>query len=166
MQRLIRLADAACELAGRIASWLALGLVALVFGLVAARYLFNAGSIAAQELALWLHGGLFLLALGYAYKHDQHVRVDVFSQRWGKRARAWVELAGIALLLLPLCVFALWISYDYVAASWTQREGSNSGGLPGWFLVKTLIPIAFALLALQALAQALRAWTRATEKGG
>ena len=160
MRRLIRVIDAINEAAGRIAAGLSVLLVLLVAGLVAARYLFNIGSIAAQEAVLWLHGGLFLLAFGYALRHNAHVRVDVFSQKFSPRTAAAVELAGIALLLAPLCVFLLWISLDYVAASWAQREGSNSTGLPGWYLVKTLIPVSAALLLLQAFAQALRAIER------
>ena len=161
MRWLIRVADAANEIAGRIAACLSVALVLVVAGLVAARYFLDLGSIAVQEAVLWLHGALFLLALGYAFKHQAHVRVDVFSQRWSSRTRARVECAGIALLLVPLCVFTLWISYDYVAASWGQREGSNSAGLPGWYLVKTLIPLSSALLLLQALAELVRAWARA-----
>lgn len=161
MRWLIRVADAVNEISGRIAAWLAVALVLVVAGLVAVRYFFDLGSIAVQEAVLWLHGALFLLALGYALKHQAHVRVDVFSQRWDARTRARVECAGIALLLVPLCVFTLWISYEYVAASWGQREGSNSAGLPGWYLVKTLIPLSAALLLLQALAELVRAWARA-----
>jgi TRAP-type mannitol/chloroaromatic compound transport system permease small subunit len=161
MKRWLRFADAVSETAGRLAAWLAVALVALVFALVAVRYVFNTGSVAAQEAVLWLHGALFLLALPYALKHGAHVRVDVFSQRWSDRTRAWVECAGIALLLLPLCIFLLWISWDYVAASWAQSEGSNQGGLPGWFLIKSLIPFSALLLILQACAEALRACARA-----
>ena len=61
---------------------MSVALVLLVAALVAARYLFSVGSIAAQEAVLWLHGALFLLAMSYALKHGAHVRVDVFSQRW------------------------------------------------------------------------------------
>ena len=161
MRLLIRVADAASEIAGRIAAWFSIALVGLVAGLVGARYLFDAGSIAVQEAVLWLHGALFLLALGYALKHDAHVRVDVFSQRMTARTRAIIECLGIVLLLMPFCLFALWISFDYVALSWGQREGSNSAGLPGWYLVKTLIPLSAGLLLLQALAQLVRAWARA-----
>ncbi|MBC7656726.1 MAG: TRAP transporter small permease subunit [Frankiaceae bacterium] len=161
MRLLIRVADAANEIAGRIAAWLSVALVLLVAGLVAARYLFDAGSIAVQEAVLWLHGALFLLALGYALKHDAHVRVDVFSQSLTARARARIECLGILFLLVPFCVFAMWISFDYVSLSWGQREGSNSAGLPGWYLVKTLIPLSALLLLLQALAQLARAWARA-----
>ena len=165
MKALLRLADALSEFAGRLSALLAIALVLLVFGLVAVRYLFDLGSVAAQEAMLWLHGALFLLALSYALKHGAHVRVDVFSQRWSARTRAWVECAGVLFFLLPLCVFMLWISFDYVAASWAQHEGSNSGGLPGWFLVKTLIPLSAALLLLQGIAEGLRAWARARDTG-
>lgn len=164
MKGLLRVADAVSEFAGRLAAGLAVLLVLLVFALVAVRYLFNAGSIAAQEAVLWLHAALFLLALGYALKQGAHVRVDVFSQRWSERTRARVECAGLLLLLLPLCVFLLWVSWDYVAASWAQREGSNQGGLPGWFLVKSLIPLAAVLLMLQAVAETLRACARARRR--
>ncbi|HLS84301.1 MAG TPA: TRAP transporter small permease subunit [Arenimonas sp.] len=159
---LLRAIDAVSEAAGRLAALAALALVLLVFALVLARYGFGLGSVAAQEAVLWLHAAIFLLGLGLCFRHDRHVRVDVFSARWQPRTRARVELAGIVLLLLPLCLFAVWISLDYVAASWSVREGSRDpGGLPGWYLLKALIPLSAALLALQGLAQAARAAQRA-----
>ncbi|MEO8002330.1 MAG: TRAP transporter small permease subunit [Arenimonas sp.] len=158
MKFLIRWADAITEWAGNIAAICCVLLVALMFALVVARYCFGIGSIASQELTQWLHGTAFLLALGYGLKYNSHVRVDIFSQRWSIRKQALVELIGIFIFLLPLCIFWCWISYDYVAVSWSQQEGSNSGGLPGWFLIKTLIPISAILLLLQALAHALRTW--------
>ena len=157
-----RFADNLSEIAGRIAAVMAVALVALVFGLVVARYGLGIGSVAAQEVAIWLHASLFLLGLCYAFRHDAHVRVDVFSQRWSARTRARVEAGAALLLLLPFCVFMAWISWDYVAASWASREGSRDpGGLPGWYLLKSLIPLSAVLLALQGLAAVLRALGRA-----
>lgn len=154
----LRATDALTDAAGRLAGMLAIALVALSFGLVVARYALGLGSVAAQEAVLWLHAALFLLGLAYALKHGAHVRVDVFSQRWTPRARAWVEFAGMVVLLLPLCVFIIAMSWDYVGASWAAREGSRDpGGLPGWYLLKSLLPLSAALLMLQALAQTLRA---------
>jgi TRAP-type mannitol/chloroaromatic compound transport system permease small subunit len=158
MNLFVRLADTITEWAGTIAAVCCVALVALMFSLVVARYSFDAGSIALQELTQWFHGTAFLLALGYGLKYNSHVRVDVFSQRWSKRKQAVMELAGIFILLVPLCIFWCWISFDYVAASWAQHEGSNSGGLPGWFLIKTLIPLSAILLLLQAFAHAIRTW--------
>lgn len=155
---LLRAVDALTEAAGRLAGGLAIALVALSFGLVLARYALGVGSVAAQEGVLWLHSALFLLGLAYALRHGAHVRVDVFSQRWAPRTRAWVEFGGMVALLLPLCVFIVAMSWDYVGASWAARESSRDpGGLPAWYLLKSLLPLSAALLMLQALAQTLRA---------
>ena len=87
------------------------------------------------------HARNVLLGLGYTLRHDGHVRVDVFSQRWSARTRARVTFAATLALLLPFCVFMLAMSWDYVAASWSAREGSRDpGGLPGWYLLKALLP--------------------------
>jgi TRAP-type mannitol/chloroaromatic compound transport system permease small subunit len=158
MKFLIRAADTITEWCGNVAALCCVLLVALMFGLVVARHSFAVGSIAAQELTQWLHGAAFLLALAYGFKYNSHVRVDIFSQRWSKRQQALMEMVGIFIFLLPLCVFWCWVSFDYVAVSWAQREGSNSGGLPGWFLIKTLIPLSAVLLILQAFAHAVRTW--------
>lgn len=159
----LRWVDSLSELAGRLAALMAVALVALVFGLVVARYGLGIGSVAAQEAVLWLHAAIFLLGLAYALRHGAHVRVDVFSQRCPPRLRAWIEVAAGVLLLLPLCVFMLAMSWDYVAASWAAGEGSRDpGGLPGWYLVKALLPLSAVLLLLQGLAETLRALARAT----
>jgi TRAP-type mannitol/chloroaromatic compound transport system permease small subunit len=158
MTYFIRWADTITEWVGNIAAACCVLLVTLMFALVVARYSFGIGSIASQELTQWFHGTAFLLALSYGLKYNSHVRVDIFSQRWSKRKQALVELIGIFVFLLPLCIFWCWISIDYVSVSWIQHEGSNSGGLPGWFLIKTLIPVSAILLMLQALAHALRTW--------
>lgn len=161
-----RAADALSDIAGRIAAVMAVAVVALVFGLVVARYGFGTGSVAAQEAVLWLHATIFLLGLAYALRHDAHVRVDVFSQRWSARTRAWVEFGAGLGLLLPFCAFMVIISWDYVAASWAANESSRDpGGLPGWYLLKSLMPLAAALLALQGLAGTLRALRRALADG-
>ena len=163
--RALRGIDALSEAAGRVAGVLAVALVMLAFGLVLVRYVFNAGSVAAQEGVLWLHATVFLLGLCYALRHGSHVRVDVFSQRWSARTRARVEFAAIVLLLLPFCLFIVAMSWDYVAASWSAREGSRDpGGLPGWYLLKTLLPLSALLLLLQGVAEAARALGAALEK--
>jgi TRAP-type mannitol/chloroaromatic compound transport system permease small subunit len=163
--RALAWADAASDAAGRLAAVLSIALVALVFALVVARYGAGVGSVAAQEAVLWLHAALFLLGLAYALRHDAHVRVDVFSQRWSPRTRAWVEFGAGLVLLLPFCAFIVAISVDYVASSWAVREGSRDpGGLPGWYLVKALVPLSAVLLALQGLAGTVRAFGRA--RGG
>jgi TRAP-type mannitol/chloroaromatic compound transport system permease small subunit len=144
---------------GRLLGWVAGAVVLLVFTVVLLRYAFGRGAIALQELALHLHAAVFMLGAAWALGRDRHVRVDVLRARMTPRTQALIELAGCLLLLLPFCVFALWISLDYVWASWQVRETSREpGGLPALYLVKALIPLSALLLLLQGVAQALRAF--------
>lgn len=144
------------ETVGNAAAWLALALVLVTFAVVVLRYLFQFGSIAMQESILYLHASLFLLGAAYTLKRDGHVRVDIFYRGFTPRGKALVDLLGSLLLLLPVCSFLLWVSWDYVAGAWALREGSpEAGGLPFVYLLKTLIPLAAALLILQGVSQAL-----------
>jgi TRAP-type mannitol/chloroaromatic compound transport system permease small subunit len=144
------------ETVGNTAAWLALALVLVTFAVVVLRYLFQLGSIAMQESILYLHASLFLLGAAYTLKRDGHVRVDIFYRGFTPRGKALVDLLGSLLLLLPVCSFLLWVSWDYVAGAWALREGSpEAGGLPFVYLLKTLIPLAAALLILQGVSQAL-----------
>jgi TRAP-type mannitol/chloroaromatic compound transport system permease small subunit len=153
--------DALNEWIGRALSWLTLALVLLVFGLVAARYVLAVGSVAAQEAALWLHSLVFLLGAAFTLKRDAHVRVDLVYQRFSPRGKALADLVGTVLLLLPFCVFLCWVSLDYVGMAWSLRESSREpGGLPGVYLLKTMMPIAAVLLGLQGVANAILAWQR------
>lgn len=156
MRRLSLILDAVAEWTGRAAAWLALALVLVTFTVVVLRYGFDIGSIALQESILYLNAGLFMLGAAYTLKHDAHVRVDIFYRGFSARAKAWVDLCGALLLLLPVFAFLLWISADYVAGAWALHEGSReAGGLPYVYLLKTLIPVSAVLLMLQGLSQAL-----------
>lgn len=142
---------------GALCGLCTLAVVALTFGLVVMRYAFDTGSIATQELVLHLNAAAFLLGGAYALVRDAHVRVDILQQRWSPRTQRRAELAGLVVFLLPFCAALFWASLDYVAVSWSLREGSReAGGLPGLYVVKSLIPTAAALLALAGLARALR----------
>ena len=142
--------DRLSEWAGRALAWLTLAMVIVTVVIVAGRYALDENSIALQESVVWLHGLVLMLGLGYTLKHDAHVRVDVFYRRLGERGRAVVDLAGTALLLLPLCAFIFWSSWGFVVDAWALGERSReAGGLPALYLLKTAIPIAAVLLALQ-----------------
>ncbi len=149
--------DALNEAIGRLVSWFTLGMVMITFAVVVLRYAFNLGWIAMQESVTYLHALVFMLGAAYTLKHDGHVRVDIFYGKLGVRGRAWVDLAGTLLLLLPVSGFILWVSWEYVTASWSLLEGSREqGGLPGVFLLKSAIPALSILLILQGMTQAIR----------
>lgn len=161
MPLLIRAAerlDRFARAAGSLLGWFILAMMLLQCLVVLLRYGFNSGSVALQEAALYLHGAALMLGLAYALYTGGHVRVDVFYRRMGQRARAWVDAVGCILFLLPLCAFILFISWQFTLASWSVREGSGSAdGLPGIYLLKSLIPLAATTLALAGLAQLSRA---------
>ena len=142
---------------GRAASWCALAIVLIGFAVVLLRYVLGVGSIWLQESILYAHAALFLLAAAWTLKEGGHVRVDVFYASASPRVKAWVDLLGVLLLLLPFCIAIIWFSSPYVARSWAILERSReTSGLPLVFLLKTLIPVFAALLALQGLSQAIK----------
>ncbi len=148
-----RIIEALSEWTGRAVAWLTLGMVVVTFLVVVLRYAFDLGWIALQETVTWMHGITFMLGAAYALKHDAHVRVDIFYRGFDARRRAWVDLLGTVLLLLPLCALILVSSWGYVVDSWSIGESSReAGGLPALYLLKTVIPVAAVLLALQGIA--------------
>lgn len=150
LQATAELLDRLAEASGRLIAWLTLGMVLITFTVVVLRYLFESGSIALQESVSYLHATVFMLAAAYTLKHDGHVRVDIFYQRFTARGRAWVDLLGTLLLLFPVCLFIFFSSLGYVADSWSLLEGSREAdGLDGVFLLKTAIPVMAILLLLQ-----------------
>ncbi|MGH6665186.1 MAG: TRAP transporter small permease subunit [Pseudolabrys sp.] len=144
---------------GRAVAWLALAIVLLQFALVVGRYVFGFGSIWLSETVIYAHATLFMLAAAWTLRTGGHVRVDVFYAEASPRSRALVDLIGALALLLPFALVLVWLSVPYAARSWAILERSQeSSGLPLVFLLKTVIPLFAILMALQGLAQAIRAF--------
>ena len=143
---------------GRTVAWLVLAVVLLQFALVVARYLIGIGSIWLTETVIYAHAMLFMLAAAWTLHAGGHVRVDVFYADASARTKARVNLIGGLLLLLPFMLVLLWLSVPYAARSWVILEHSQeASGLPLVFVLKTLIPLFALLMALQGIAQAIRA---------
>ena len=156
------LLDRISAVTGRVTAWLTLFMVVVTFLVVVMRYLFAAGFIWVQESVVWMHAVVFMLGAAYTLRDEEHVRVDVFYRTMSARKRAWVDIVGVVIFLLPLCVFLAWNSWDFVAQSWSIRESSREpGGLPYPFLpllksVILLMPVAVALQGLSLFLAALR----------
>jgi len=156
MQRFTHAVSRFNDWLGRTVSWLTLGMVLITFVIVVLRKFFDLGWIWLQESVTWMHAIVFMLAAAYTLNHDEHVRVDIFYTNFSPRKRAIVNLFGTIFLLLPLCVFIVWSSWDYVTESWRIRETSwQSGGIAYLYLLKSVIPITAILLGLQGLSQSL-----------
>jgi len=145
------------ETIGKIIAWFTLIMVLLTFGIVVLRYGFNFGSIAIQESVLYFHGLVFMLGAAYTLKERGHVRVDIFYQKYSPYKKAVVDLFGTLFLLIPVCLFIFFISFNYVAISWQIREASpEAGGLPFVYLSKGLLLLLAVTLLLQGLAELAR----------
>jgi TRAP-type mannitol/chloroaromatic compound transport system permease small subunit len=144
------------DLLCKLVSWLTLLMVLLVFAIVVLRYGFNLGWIAMQESALYLHAVVFLLGAAHTLKADEHVRVDIFYRKASPRGQAWIDILGTMLLLIPVNLYILIVSWNYAAKSWELLEGSGeAGGLPLVFVLKSLIPLFALTMLLQGIAQIL-----------
>ena len=149
------------ERLGRFVCWLTLAMVLIASYNSVARYLGrfigrNLTSNALLETQWYLFSVVFLLGAAYTLRRDGHVRVDVIYDRLGARARAWINLVGGIVFLLPFCAVMVWATWKPVRSSWAIREMSpDPGGLPR-YPIKTLIPIAFLLLILQGISEVVK----------
>lgn len=153
----IHVIDAISAKIGKLASMLAMFMALLIGLIVISRGLLSSGSIAAQEAVTYMHAALFMLSMAFTLQADAHVRVDIFYRRFSHHRKAWCNTVGDIVLLLPYSVFVMLVSWNYAATSWHIGESSSdSGGLAAVFVLKSLIPLAGALIAFQCFANILR----------
>lgn len=145
------------EFTGRAVSWLTLLMILLTFAIALLRYGFDFGLIALQDVVGYLHILVFMFGMAYTLNNDGHVRVDIIYNRLSGKGRAWVDLLGTLLLLLPVSIYIFVSSWNFVADSWRVMEGSReAGGLGGVYLIKTVILLMAVQLSLQGLARLIR----------
>jgi TRAP-type mannitol/chloroaromatic compound transport system permease small subunit len=158
--------DAVNERVGRLTRWFVLAATLISALNALARYGLGMSSNAWLEMQWYLFGAIFLLAAGYTLKHNGHVRIDVFYGRWPARTRAWIDLFGTLLFLLPLCALMARLSWPGFVESFSRGEISpDAGGLIRW-PVRLLIPLGFALLGLQGVSEIIKRIAFLRGKGG
>lgn len=142
---------------GKIAAWAGLALILITIFDVVTRRFFVLGSTKLQELEWHFHVILFALCIGYAYLKDSHVRIDLVRENLSERTQWWIELTGCLLFLLPYCALIVYFGIDFTQRSFDNNEVSASAtGLTHRWLIKSMIPIGFSLLALSGFAIVLR----------
>lgn len=143
---------------GRTLSWLTLAMVLVTFAVVLMRYVFGLGSTLWQESIVYMHATVFMACAGFALVYNGHVRCDIFYGAASPRTKALIDIIGTFVFLIPMCILIGWVAWPYVSASWAVLEGSPEGrmGIPAVFLLKTLILVFAALLALQAISLVLQ----------
>ncbi|MCW8944057.1 MAG: TRAP transporter small permease subunit [Sedimenticola sp.] len=164
MQKLLRfsgLVDAVNERIGQLISWLVVAMVLLgVYNAITRKLSQTIGldlsSNAYLEAQWYMFSLVFLWGAAYALKHRAHVRVDILYSRVSERGKAWIDVIGTCLFLLPLSALIFYVSLTYAGDSWHIMEASpDPGGLPR-YLIKTAIPVAFALLIFQGFSELIK----------
>lgn len=151
-----RAVDRLNEGVGRFTLWLVLVAILISAGNAVARYGLDMSSNAWLEIQWYLFALVFLLGAGYTLRHNGHVRIDVLYNRFSERTRAWIDLMGTLLFLLPVCALIVWLSWRGFEIAYAIGERSpDAGGLARW-PIRLAIPVGFALLLLQGLAEAIK----------
>jgi TRAP-type mannitol/chloroaromatic compound transport system permease large subunit len=162
---LSRVIDAVSEPIGRFVYWLLLAAVLVSTVNAIVRKAFDVGSNAYLEAQWYLFATMFMLGAGYVLLHDQHVRIDVIATRLSEKVRAWIEVAGLVAVLIPLCLVIAWMSLPSVMLAFSTGEVSaNPGGLIRWPLY-ALVPVGMCLLALQAFSELIQEVAFLTGRG-
>jgi TRAP-type mannitol/chloroaromatic compound transport system permease small subunit len=153
---LSRLIDGISETIGRFVYWLLLIAVLISSINAVVRKAFNMSSNAYLEAQWYLFAAVFMLGAGYVFLHDQHVRIDFISSKFSRKTQTWVDVVGIGVFLIPLCITVIFMALPSVKlAIATNEVSANPGGLIRWPLY-ILVPIGFGLLAIQSLSELIK----------
>lgn len=159
LRELARRIDAAQERFGRAVSWLMLLMVMVVFSDVIGRYLFNRTYVFVQELEWYLFAVVYLLAAGYTLLWDEHVRVDILYARLSPRQKARLDFVLLFVFFFPSCLLVISTTWPFFVNAWRVLEGSpDPGGIPARWALKGVIIVAFVILMIQGVSQAIKAY--------
>lgn len=154
--KLSQLIDWLNERVGKGAFWLVLIMTLISAGNATYRFIFNDSSNGMLEIQWYLFAAIFLMCSPYTLQKNEHVRIDVLSSKLSPRGLAVIDIIGTLFFLLPMVIAVMWLSLPLVAESYRIHEYSaNAGGLIRW-PVKILLPIGFALLALQGISEMIK----------
>lgn len=167
--RVSRAIDSLTERIGNMLPYLVIVMIGTGFYNVVARYLgrflgVRLTSNAAIEIQWYMYSVLFFLGFAYILKHNLNVRVDFLYAKWPPARRAWVDLLGTLLFLIPFCILGIYVTINPVLASWGRLPNGNWGvweispdpdGLPR-APIKSMIIVAFTLMLFQSISQVIK----------
>ena len=141
---------------GELVRWLVLAAVLISAINAIVRKAFNIGSNAYLEIQWYLFAAVFMLGAGYTFLRNAHVRIDFISAKLTKRQNAIIDAIGIAVVLVPLCLILIALSWPLFVRSFESGEMSqNAGGLIRW-PVMLLIPLGFSILLVQGVSELIK----------
>jgi TRAP-type mannitol/chloroaromatic compound transport system permease small subunit len=150
------LVDALNEKIGNVCNWLVLLACIVSAGNAMVRYAYDMSSNAWLEIQWYMFAVIVMLGASYTMKRNEHVRVDIFYMTLSRRGQLWVDILGTLVFLLPTCTILAWLSWPFFMQSFNVNEhSSNAGGLLRW-PIKLVLPLGFALVALQGLSELIK----------
>lgn len=150
------LIDALNEKIGVICNWLVLLACVVSAGNAMVRYAYDTSSNAWLEVQWYMFAVIVMFGASYTLKRNEHVRVDLFYMTLSRRGQLWVDILGTLIFLLPTCAILAWLSWPFFMQSYNVYEhSSNAGGLLRW-PIKLVLPVGFALVALQGLSELIK----------
>ena len=149
--------DAFLSFMGKIGAWMAIPLIAIIIFDIITRRFFVLGSTKLQEMEWHLHAALFLLALGYGYLRNSHVRIEIIRERFSIKTKAWLEIIGVLFFVLPYSGLIIYFGLDFASRSYDMSEISSAlTGLSHRWIIKSFIPAGMLFLWLAGIAVLLR----------
>jgi len=134
---------------GKILSFVMILLILNVFYDVISRYFFDGGSIAMQEMEWHLFGVMILFGMSYTLREEGHVRVDFLYNNFSPKTKSIINIVGTLFFIIPLAIFIVYGSYDFVMDSYEMNEISEDpGGLTHRWIIKSMIPLSFIYLII------------------
>jgi TRAP-type mannitol/chloroaromatic compound transport system permease small subunit len=156
MNALLSLIDRISATVGRIVGWVIVFVMFVTVYDVLARRLFNAPVVWAFDVSVQLFALHFMLAAAYAMLHNEHVSINLITNRLSPRGRAVVDMFTMMVLFFPFIIVLIIYGYEFAARSWAVRETSwGIVALPLYY-IKTVIPVTGVLLLLQGFASFVR----------
>jgi len=150
------LIDALNEKIGVLCNWLVLLACVVSAGNAMVRYAYDSSSNAWLEVQWYMFAVIVMFGAAYTLKRNEHVRVDILYMTLSRRGQLWIDILGALVFLLPTCAILAWLSWPFFMQSFNVYEhSSNAGGLLRW-PIKLVLPVGFALVALQGISELIK----------
>ena len=157
MKKISHIIDLFNEKIGILTSYLVIPLILITFFVAFMRYALDFGSIAIQEITIYLHALIFTVGASYTLKNNMHVRIDIFYNKFSNNLKKNINLFGTIFFLLPSCILIFITSFNYVITSIMLLESSKeAGGLPILYILKSYILLMVFTLFLQAISEIIK----------
>tara|TARA_B100000609_G_C17182889_1_gene418111 strand:+ start:678 stop:1175 length:498 start_codon:yes stop_codon:yes gene_type:complete len=153
-RKIAQVIDLISEKIGIFTAYLILPMIIITFLVAFMRYVLDVGSIAIQEIVIYLHALVFSVGAAFTLKNDMHVRIDIFYSNYKRDFKKIINILGASLFLIPTCILIFITSWDYVISSILLLESSKeAGGLPILYILKSYILLLCITLFFQAISE-------------